>query len=490
MSKPCFNDAYKSWRNKARRYSLVSILDRAFESLRYFESRPGLENAKSAPWLTALIVKWVCQDRMQVSYRKATSENFDELRQNLWSLPEEVESLSGSIESGHLFMRRIIRPQLGFQQPVSPDFMRTALLISRLDQNHRLARLFRERMGIDVSDFLDLSYATYAAIIHGKKDVPREWFDSLRASYGHSVDVLINLISTDVKGLQVFFRAQGSSRKLSGEMFEFPILSRYPFLNENGVLKCWSIGLFFRGMELIVHRILADAGQAYADPFSIQFERHVIDECIYAGLKFTSESEIKIISGMEEKVPDGMFELDGGNVFVESKAGIFNEPVMIAGTKDIFSHKTRSLQSAFVQASTRAKLLADRIPDRFGGKVNYLIVVTNLELSIGRGDRFEKMLPDGCLDSQGYLRGVISTDRIYIVSIADFERLIGAIRAGDLNLVDFLNFCIDQDNDSLSSKLMLSQHLDEKKVKKYTSRLLAGGINEIESRLKRNLIGG
>ena len=56
-----FNEAYEEWRNPIRSYDLASIIGVAVDALSESSPDPVAEVAK-APWLTLLLVKWVCQD--------------------------------------------------------------------------------------------------------------------------------------------------------------------------------------------------------------------------------------------------------------------------------------------------------------------------------------------------------------------------------------------------------------------------------------------
>ena len=61
MLRVSFTDAYKKWRNRARKFSLESIVSGAIDVLSEPSSDPVAALGK-APWLTMLMVKWACQD--------------------------------------------------------------------------------------------------------------------------------------------------------------------------------------------------------------------------------------------------------------------------------------------------------------------------------------------------------------------------------------------------------------------------------------------
>jgi hypothetical protein len=481
MTARSFNESYKEWRNQARKYSLDSILGSALRSLQHFESNAdGVDYVRSAPWITCLIIKWVCADSMMNSRTAISDEQFDILRQRIWSFPEEMDSAIPDGGSSRLFLRQIIRPQLGFQRPASITFMRTPLILSRLDGQHRLNQMFSRRFNMRTDDFLDLTFAMFAGLMQGVRNFGTSWLSPLNHAYGETtVSNYLSLISAEIKDLKSYFQSNSGKVKKQSEMFEFPMLARFPLWKVDGTLHCWDKNMFFRSLENVVHQIMSEHGQAYSDNFSKVFEIYVIEECRSAGVEFHDEQELKRILPPGNKVPDGAFELQESTVFVESKAGIYSEPVMTAGTREIFSHKARSLVSAFAQASQAAASIRRR-----EGHRNYLIVVTNIELSIGRGDRLRDMLPSGHLERSGYLSDAIPLERSYVASIDDFERLMSAVRNNDVELDGFLDECIYQDNDAATAVMTLGQHLDNARIPHYVSLTIEQGREMLERRLE------
>jgi hypothetical protein len=89
MLKVSFDDAYREWRNRARRYQPQSIVHEALRVL-CEPTFDRLAELKSAPWLTMLMVKWVCQDTyLDGKPAKAiTRPQLNDLRQRLWTFPD------------------------------------------------------------------------------------------------------------------------------------------------------------------------------------------------------------------------------------------------------------------------------------------------------------------------------------------------------------------------------------------------------------------
>ena len=213
--------AYKTIRNKLRRFAPRSVVECALNVL-WTPHENKLKMLEQAPWQALLLVKWALIDR-QASDRtgqQLSQEKFYVVRQELWAFPEKVQRAGG--EPIELFMRQLTYQQIEFQRSETPIFARQPALLGALDQSHPLRRMFFEKAGLDVLDFLDLSLATYSAIVSGKRYIPFGWFDPLRKRYGTAIDAYIRAVSLNYVELLEFLRGQpDSNQRWASEFFEF-----------------------------------------------------------------------------------------------------------------------------------------------------------------------------------------------------------------------------------------------------------------------------
>ena len=138
MSQVSFYDAYKQWRNHARKYNLESIVTGAINVLGESSSDPVAELGKG-PWLTMLIVKWACQDRYAggAHMPSVSRAQLDDLRQRLWDFPERLDRADRDTMPPELFLRRLMRAQLGLQRRFSKSFVREAALLAEQPEGYR-----------------------------------------------------------------------------------------------------------------------------------------------------------------------------------------------------------------------------------------------------------------------------------------------------------------------------------------------------------------
>ena len=111
----------------------------------------------------------------------------DDLRQRPLGDPQSAGTRPSRRPSCRLFMRQLIRPQLGFQRRLTTGFAREAALLAAQRDDHPLRKLFKGKTGLDVREFIDLSLATYSRIFDGEREIPDTWFTSIRTTYAIEV---------------------------------------------------------------------------------------------------------------------------------------------------------------------------------------------------------------------------------------------------------------------------------------------------------------
>ena len=489
-----FNDAYKEWRNRARKFDRGSIINGAIDILS--ESSDDLvSDLEKGPWLTLLMVKWVCQDRCfdRRGLPRISHEQLDDLRQRLLHLPDRLPGENIVTMPLPLFIRKIIRSQLGFQRGLSKNFIREAVLLTLQDEQYPLRKLFKEKTGFDVRDFIDLSIATCAPVVKGNRWIGHKLFNSLSTSYCPEViSSFQSAISRTLPELVDYCRSlPGENRKVASEYFEFPVLARYPLFRRGDQMFCWHPNVLYRGLENFVHSILSEEGQRYIEPFSRLFERHVVAEAEKLPARFFDENALREWIETDTQVPDGLLSFPNCNVFIESKAGLFHESVMTVGSSEIFSHKIRAIKKAVDQAWATCVSLQQirRAPaDVLNAETNLLLIVTNKDLGASRGTMLASMCPEGTIDyPNSDAERILPKDHIYVLSIDDFERLTSAAENGQIEVPEFLFSCVADDSAAETEVLQFEQHLDRKEVSRRYSQVVEEAVDQSLSRLKSTL---
>jgi hypothetical protein len=177
----------------------------------------------------------------------------------------------------------------------------------------------------------------------------------------------------------------------------------------------------------------------------------------------------------------------GVNVFVESKAGLFDESVMVTGHSEILAHKTKALQKAIAQGWSASVGLrrAQKAPaSALRASKDYLLVVTNKELNASQGTILREMYPAGTLDYPSPAEEQhLPLQHVYVVSVDDFERLMAAARTPGFDIPEFLERCVEADSNLSTSKFLFEVHLDFLRVPHGCSPVLSEALNRAQERL-------
>lgn len=481
-------EAYKPIRNKLRLYKPSSVVDCALNVL-WRPQADKLKMLEQAPWQTMLLVKWALIDQ-QTSDRAGevlSEKKFDLLRQELWELPSVVRRTDG--QPVELFMRQLTYPQIEFQRSQSPIFARQPAILGALDKDHPLRKMFFEATGLDVLDFLDLSFATYTAFLEGNRYLTPGWFEDLRGQYGVAVDAFIRAISKNYAELVEYLRSRPDAKKRwASEYFEFTPIKRYPLFRQGDRFQAWHPIIFSRGIETFVHDTLCEYnGKGYMDQYSMVFEGHVIDLIRESGKPFLDESEIRRIIGRNESVTEALIPLSGGNLLIESKAGIFDDEIMSIGDATFIAKRLQPLVRAIGQARSVASKIysSDKCPRSVrSNNRNFLIVVTNRLLNISRGRRLQTICgPEHFERSTPDLEQHLPLEHVYFVGIDEFERFTVACSNPAFDPIRFLDECVARDSNPVTTKFYFGNHLAHIKGVDSHARYTAAAVDAALLRL-------
>lgn len=200
--RPTFAEAAKQVRNRLRRFSAQSITRHAMVFLHRESAKATLEEMRTWPWITLLIVKLVLEDETIALDRgeMCVPEVFDRCRQTIWDAQGASDRKESSPGGVYLMVRAMMLTQLQFQREISWDFLRWPALIARLAPDHPSRRLFVERLGIEPDSFLCLCYAAHVPVVNGSHTMAIDDFAPLRRRFGSDVDRFFDEFARDLLG--------------------------------------------------------------------------------------------------------------------------------------------------------------------------------------------------------------------------------------------------------------------------------------------------
>lgn len=469
LPKRGIEEVHKSIVNRLRRYSATSIADLALQML-WNPPIGEAEELRSAPWLTLLLVKWAMQDNL-VSLRVGASipsAEFDRLRQELWELQGPSH---GEKPNVWLMLRYLVHVQVEFQRRESWGFLRWPALYARLHPGSTNRQQFRQVMGLEPDAFIDLAYALYAAVLARKMPLGPDYLSTFRPMHGAAVNRMYDLFVRDLPRLRQDLQAEDAQRiRGKQELFEFPYLRRFPFLRlRDGRLHCWHSLVFARGLEDAVHLRLASLGKDYVDEFSRVYERYVTELAAGCGLPVLDEAAYKAQVGSHARAVEAIFEGEDCNILVEAKMSLFHDDVLLQDDETAIYQKTKRVRDAIKQGWKVGELIRDPASGfgaRFQKSQDFLLVVTSRELNLGSGERLQRLYAPGVFDyPEAGVQQRLPLSNVFILSVEDFERTMGCVAAGEINLSAVLKDAVIANQRGDTARMFFSDFIG-----KYTKR--------------------
>jgi hypothetical protein len=479
-----YEESAKRVRNRMRSYSAVSVVRHALELTQSTRNESLLDQLQTLPWITFLLVKLVLEDQMTPIYNGESCPKtvFDLCRQALWDA-EKVPDAGDAKGSVYLMFRSLIQAQLPFQKKPTFDFLRWPALISRLDSKHPVRVQFENRLGMQPDVFICICYAIYAPVVNGDMIIKSEYFKPLLPVYGEAVEYFLSEFARDLPGLRSELRRRLAARIAANadvrprqESFEFPWFSNYPLLRDNQHdFVIWHPLIFARGMEQAVHKRLSENRSAYAGSFSKVFEDYVLELIQEAGFNYLSEEAYKEVVGSDKHAVEAIITINEANVFVESKLTAYSEELFLSDRKPIVWKSLKRVREAMNQGwKVGSRLREGDLPtwSCASSKEDFLIIVTSQSMSCATGEHFQRMFNRDIFEPHGFVGAptVAQLEKlplinIVIVSIEEFEHLMGCVRNGEIDLVAFLREVAEAHTDPQTSVMFIDQMLGSKTKK-------------------------
>lgn len=466
-----FYREYKRIRNQFRKYDSLELLDQCFKFL-YIQYPTKLDEiSKKQPWQVLLLIKWILiDDNFLLRTKNKLSQN------NFLKILQLIRNLGGKVrmptEYSHhiLFFRNISYQQLIYQIDFNINtFARQIVLFSNLDRNHYIKSSFRNSIGMDIDDFLELSIYLITRFIRGIKPVGINWFSSLYSHYGkETISTFLDNISLDLEGAREYLLQEPMNRKVSYEFYEQTPLIRYPMLRFNQKYYPYDLNILYRGIEYFIYDSVREINpERFMNKFGSIFEEYVRKNLIYANVNYKDENDLSKIVGQTSKVVDFLIQEKGKSIFIDAKGVEMNYIGKVSHQPDIILQKVKSsalkgLQQAYELIynlrNTDPTLISNNNED------NYLLIITYKELYLGNGKNFEESIASDFIyelvESHGgeYL---IPMKNIYFISIDSFEIWIELIKKNKITFTEGLDRAISDDMNPQKMKFDFIQHVTE-----------------------------
>jgi hypothetical protein len=389
-------------------------------------------------------------------------------------LPTEFDDLT-------LFLRSIAYQQFLYQRRASPVVVgRQMLYFAGLNDRHYIAETFQSLTGLHLRTFLMLSQALVLAFadVPARRFIDESWFSPMSSGFtAEEVKQFLALFATSrlemrekLRELDASIRKSGAQPRNASEYFEqSPFLER-PLMRRYKTYECVDVHLLDACVGRFVYKRLREHDKGtFMGHFGPLFEEYVSKAIVHMNLPFRQEKELAGLVRAKEKpsLIDFVVYDQGARIFIDAKAVEMHYRSKVTHSmEELAKGLDSSLLKAIKQAHSTMRVLAELGDDAdigTGGSNDFLVVVTESELYISNGvvlaSAVGKQTLDELMPSKESGRA-IQLDRMYFLTIQEFERLAAAINAGMCGFVQALLRARDADLRPETRKMVFDQHLD------------------------------
>lgn len=459
--------AFKKVRNQFRKYRYDELIKFAFEYINA-PTKDKLESIRRYPWLIVLFVKWVLLDEQYPNKIGMSPSKSDAI--SLFQLVMELSDklrMPDDYDHHILFFRNFAYQQFIFQIDFSyAHISRQSLIFSTLDNNHFIKKEFRNKTGLEIQDYLDLSFFTTFTFLDSNNTTTLQYnyFSPIYSKYPREkVLSFINLIS---KELNVFRRQlidEDNRKRLAVEHYQPTPFLDCPFIATRGQLLLTHKNILFRHFDYFIYDTVRKIdSNKFMSKFGKLFESYIEKSIIYSGVDHLTEKDIIKSLGSSGNQIDFIIQDETANIFIDAKASEMSSAGKNTHSSYVLSSNTKiSILKAIEQSHDVMKKITMSKGKAISGHTNnYLLVITYKELYLGNGTTYYEAIAKNKMDDiYAKYEERIPPENMYFMTIHEFDILTDLLKKKILTLTEILEKAKANDAKPETKKFDFLQHL-------------------------------
>lgn len=462
--------AYKTVRNRFRRYEPFSVLDSCIRYL-YSPTKDDLSQLRKNPWLVLLLVKWIFIDEQIFTAGKKPPSN-NEVHHLLQAVHNMASSLRMPSQYSHytLFFRNIAYQQFLYQRPFNmSNLARQEIMFCSLDDGHTFRRNFYEVTGLDIGEFLTLGVMLVTCFLQKNvHSVNAEWFSPVFGTVGaDKVHKFLECLSTPAEELHSFLSNSSQQQRRANEYFEQTPFIAHPLIRVRSQYICTYPNILFRALEHFAYDVLREQdAPVFMSKFGSIFEGYVQKALEYSETQFIAEETLKKELGNGGLLVDFIIAEDDANIFIDAKAVEMASKGKTTHSAEILKDRIKvSVLKAIEQAhgvNTRLLTAKSNHPVVKRRTRNYLIVVTYKELYLGNGKTLYEAVARDKIDeivSKFPVEARIPLENMYFITVDELDLFAHGVKVGGIGFVAGLERAKRDDSQPQTRKFDFLLHL-------------------------------
>lgn len=457
---------------------LMSFTDESFFNNMYHHFQvirnPGDGIMSNFPWCCFLALKWKFSESTKPKAFEMKQKDFIDIVNRIYSLQSEVEGIYDNNKI-LLSVRRMVVNQKLYQVPMKIELntlARQYYWYSNFGGGY-FDRNFRELYGITLDEYYKIS--AYFALLSCVEDDKESTLIPLNVFLIHLVPYFsaktlknyLNLVSVkggDFRGFMSQFR--DPQQKDIEYFLDTPMLTK-PFIQTNNGLVVLSKHILRASLSALVPSLLKkELASAYKDKFGKTMESYIetlLNEVFSVVIKESEILELYRKNKIPEKtkVVDFIVQEVDGSVYIDSKAIEPDKTVKYSNTALVIKQR---LGNSFIKGVIQGQDCARAINKINGNEISMkdsLIIITHMDHYFSSGRTIEGMLDGKFFDIMESKYGELSInkDRIYYMTIDEFELLVEVCKMKDMTITSLIDSCSKEDSSETTQKFNIMMHL-------------------------------
>lgn len=425
------------------------------------------------PWYLLLLIRWSFE---YGGTRYPPKQVNPSVLPKLINLINQAESHHPLLEEGTYsgalgFFRTRAFQQFWLQHRLSGwDIARQYFLFYKYPVSESIQIQFAQIFGMKTNEFLGLSLAWLTLIRLNPRNIV--FASSLLQGLDYSEDTIkafFRALSHSIQETRIFL----SERKQSVKNPFFQVAEQTPFIRypmlrlQNGYL-IYSKRVFEQTIQNFIYTALKySEGSTFSEDFGRVLEKYVHESLLSTKLRFYTEKDLRRNFSLL-KVTDFVLPFENCTVMIEVKATEIKPSVQVyPRTEQLISELKDTIIKAVIQGFSTADALS-RSNDDLEIQCRsdfYLLIITYRDHYLGSGqEAWKEFLGDAVaaeLKQRGLDEQKLDPAKIAILSLREFDELIGLLWAGQADLNHILVEMVKSNSSPKTSKYLFSMHFPE-----------------------------
>ncbi|WP_224652854.1 hypothetical protein [Pectobacterium versatile] len=457
--------------NKLSRFSRASFLENTYNHFQKIsDGETGV--VSNFPWCSFLAMKWKILIKERKHAIAMTRADYVDVINLIYALQTEASELSKK-KDAFLSVRRMLINQSLYQ--LDDSFLQSSLVRQYVwyceSGDKYYSDKFYEISGFELKTYYSISHYLFALAAINKRESffihVNELMLHLVPFYGlDNVKKYINFISLRLVDLYGFFDNFRYDDTSEMEYYEDTPFLKKPFLLvDNGLVVFCSAIMKYGLLTMVPDLMKLNFKGEYKEHFGRQLESYVGCFLEKKDYIYYSESQLKdkYKFASKSKVVDFFIEESDGVVFVECKAIEPANYVKVNIEPDSLKNR---LNDSFIKGIFQGQECAACIQDKDAEimeKKNCMLIIVHREHYISNAktlrDNIYIDLDCDVIEAAGKM--LIRAERIYYLTIDEFEFLLTACKEKHVTINDFMDYCVENDSKASTMKFKINMHFKE-----------------------------